>query len=162
MWNTGTCGSPFSVRGATRQNPLDASSVHPEAYPVVQRILAASGTAIGELIGNTPVLRKLKPTEFADDVFGLPTVTVILAELDKPGRDPRPEFKAAAFKEGVEKLSDLEPGMILEGTVTNVAAFGAFVDIGVHQDGLVHISVQADRYVEEPRAGVKSRDLAVS
>jgi uncharacterized protein len=140
-------------------NPLDASSVHPEAYPVVQRILAASGTAIGELIGNTPVLRKLKPSEFADDVFGVPTVTDILAELDKPGRDPRPEFKAAAFKEGVEKLSDLEPGMILEGTVTNVAAFGAFVDIGVHQDGLVHISVLADRYVEDPREVVKSGDV---
>ncbi|GAB3238643.1 Tex family protein [Glycomyces halotolerans] len=140
-------------------NPLDASAVHPEAYPVVERILAGTGQGIKGLIGNTATLRKLKPGDFADDRFGVPTVSDILAELEKPGRDPRPEFKAAAFKEGVEKLSDLEPGMILEGAVTNVAAFGAFVDVGVHQDGLVHISALANRYVDDPREVVKPGDV---
>src|SRR5207237_7490587 len=118
-------------------DPLDASAVHPEAYPVVRRILSATGTDLRSLIGNGTVLRKLKPTEFVDDTFGLPTVTDILKELEKPGRDPRPAFQTATFKEGVDSLADLEPGMLLEGVVTNVAAFGAFVDVGVHQDGLV-------------------------
>nr|WP_307789180.1 Tex family protein [Glycomyces salinus] len=140
-------------------NPLDASAVHPEAYPVVERILAGTGEGIGGLIGNAKTLRKLKPGDFADERFGVPTVSDILAELEKPGRDPRPEFKAAAFKEGVEKVSDLEEGMVLEGSVTNVAAFGAFVDIGVHQDGLVHISALADRYVDDPREVVKPGDV---
>ncbi|WP_255640246.1 Tex family protein [Glycomyces sp. TRM65418] len=140
-------------------NPLDASAVHPEAYPVVERILAATGAPIGGLVGDAKTLRKLKPGDFADDRFGVPTVSDILAELEKPGRDPRPEFKAATFKEGVEKVSDLQPGMLLEGAVTNVAAFGAFVDIGVHQDGLVHISALANRYVEDPREIVKPGDV---
>ncbi len=140
-------------------NPLDASAVHPEAYPVVERILAATGAPIGGLVGDAKTLRELKPGDFADDRFGVPTVSDILAELEKPGRDPRPEFKAATFKEGVEKVSDLEPGMLLEGAVTNVAAFGAFVDIGVHQDGLVHISALANRFVEDPREIVKPGDV---
>ncbi len=140
-------------------NPLDASAVHPEAYPVVERILAGTGEGVAGLIGNTAALRKLKPGDFADERFGVPTVSDILAELEKPGRDPRPEFKAAAFKEGVEKVSDLEPGMVLEGAVTNVAAFGAFVDVGVHQDGLVHISALANRYVSDPREVVKPGDV---
>jgi uncharacterized protein len=140
-------------------NPLDASAVHPEAYPVVERILAATGAPIGGLVGDAKTLRKLKPADFADDRFGVPTVSDILAELEKPGRDPRPEFKAATFKEGVEKVSDLQPGMLLEGAVTNVAAFGAFVDIGVHQDGLVHISALANRFVEDPREIVKPGDV---
>jgi uncharacterized protein len=140
-------------------NPLDASAVHPEAYPVVERILAGTGEEVTGLIGNTAALRKLKPGDFADERFGVPTVSDILAELEKPGRDPRPEFKAAAFKEGVEKVSDLEPGMVLEGAVTNVAAFGAFVDVGVHQDGLVHISALANRYVADPREVVKPGDV---
>uniref|UniRef100_UPI000DD2CCC4 Tex family protein n=1 Tax=Glycomyces dulcitolivorans TaxID=2200759 RepID=UPI000DD2CCC4 len=140
-------------------NPLDVSSVHPEAYPVVERIIAATGVTIAGIVGDAKTLRKLKPGDFADDRFGVPTVTDILAELEKPGRDPRPEFKAAAFKEGVEKVSDLKPGMLLEGAVTNVAAFGAFVDIGVHQDGLVHISALANRYVEDPREIVKPGDV---
>ena len=145
------------ISGGT--NPLDASAVHPEAYPVVERILAGTGADIGSLIGDTKTLRKLKPGDYADERFGVPTVSDILAELEKPGRDPRPEFKAASFKEGVEKVSDLEEGMILEGSVTNVAAFGAFVDVGVHQDGLVHISALADRYVEDPREVVKPGDV---
>ncbi|WP_433155278.1 Tex family protein [Actinomadura nitritigenes] len=140
-------------------DPLDASSVHPESYPVVRRILEAAGSDIKGLIGNTAVLRSLKPAEFVDDTFGLPTVTDILAELEKPGRDPRPAFRTATFKEGVDKISDLEPGMLLEGVVTNVAAFGAFVDVGVHQDGLVHISAMSDRYVEDPREVVKPGDI---
>ncbi|WP_081883382.1 Tex family protein, partial [Glycomyces tenuis] len=140
-------------------NPLDASAVHPEAYPVVERILAGTGEGVAGLIGNTATLRKLKPGDFADERFGVPTVSDILAELEKPGRDPRPEFKAAAFKEGVEKVADLEPGMVLEGAVTNVAAFGAFVDVGVHQDGLVHISALANRYVADPREVVKPGDV---
>ncbi|MEH0146382.1 Tex family protein [Corynebacterium sp. Q4381] len=137
-------------------DPLDASAVHPEAYPVVKRIAQSAGLATDALIGNSAVLTKLRPADFADDTFGVPTVTDIIAELDKPGRDPRPEFKTASFKEGVTEVKDLVPGMILEGTVTNVAAFGAFVDVGVHQDGLVHISQLADRFVEDPHAVVRS------
>ncbi|HOW74560.1 MAG TPA: Tex family protein [Candidatus Competibacteraceae bacterium] len=137
-------------------NPLDRSAVHPEAYPVVERILATSGRGLHEVLGNTAFLKALEPTRFIDERFGLPTVQDILAELEKPGRDPRPEFKTAAFKEGVEKLTDLQPGMVLEGVVTNVANFGAFVDIGVHQDGLVHISALADRFVKDPRDVVKA------
>src|SRR5262249_53092316 len=121
-------------------DPLDASSVHPESYPVIRRILTSTKQEIRSLIGNTTALRALKPADYVDDTFGLPTVTDILRELEKPGRDPRPAFRTAAFKEGVEKPSDLQPGMLLEGVVTNVAAFGAFVDVGVHQDGLVHVS----------------------
>ncbi len=139
--------------------PLDASAVHPEAYPVVRRICERAGKGIRELIGDLPTLRRLDPTELTDERFGLPTVQDILAELQKPGRDPRPEFKTAEFKEGVETLKDLEPGMILEGTVTNVTNFGAFIDIGVHQDGLVHISMLADRFVKDPHEVVKSGDL---
>jgi len=140
-------------------DPLDASSVHPEAYPVVRRILKTTGGEIIGLIGNTSRLRALDPRDFVDDTFGLPTVTDILAELDKPGRDPRPGFKTATFKEGVETLADLEPGMVLEGVVTNVAAFGAFVDVGVHQDGLVHVSAMSKDFVKDPRQVVKPGDI---
>ncbi|MEV4837322.1 Tex-like N-terminal domain-containing protein [Nonomuraea sp. NPDC049486] len=140
-------------------DPLDASSVHPESYPVVRRILDAVGTDLKSLIGNTATLRSLDPPKFTDDTFGLPTVTDILRELEKPGRDPRPAFRTAAFKEGVEKLSDLEPGMILEGVVTNVAAFGAFVDVGVHQDGLVHVSAMSRTFVKDPRDVAKPGDI---
>ncbi|MBX6390865.1 MAG: RNA-binding transcriptional accessory protein, partial [Frankia sp.] len=140
-------------------DPLDASAVHPEAYPVVRRILAATGTDIRGLIGDTAVLRSLRPEEFVDDVFGLPTVTDILAELEKPGRDPRPEFRTATFTEGVHEISDLAAGMVLEGVVTNVAAFGAFVDIGVHQDGLVHVSAMSKSFVRDPREVVKPGDV---
>jgi protein Tex len=141
------------------EDPLDASGVHPEAYPVVRRILAATKSDIKALIGNAEIVRALKPQNFVDDSFGLPTVTDILRELKKPGRDPRPAFKAAVFKEGVETLKDLKRGMILEGTVTNVAAFGAFVDIGVHQDGLVHISAMSKTFIKDPREVVKSGDI---
>jgi uncharacterized protein len=137
-------------------NPLDRSAVHPEAYPVVERILAASGRGLHEVLGNAAFLKALEPARFTDERFGLPTVRDILAELEKPGRDPRPEFKTAAFRDGVEKLTDLQPGMVLEGMVTNVANFGAFVDIGVHQDGLVHVSALADRFVKDPREVVKA------
>ncbi|MFS8522800.1 MAG: Tex family protein [Micromonosporaceae bacterium] len=140
-------------------DPLDASAVHPEAYPVVRRISQATGCDVRALIGNRKVLSKLRPADFVDERFGLPTVTDILAELDKPGRDPRPTFRTAAFAEGVETLADLRPGMVLEGVVTNVAAFGAFVDIGVHQDGLVHISQMSDRYIEDPREVVRPGDV---
>ncbi|MGX4736738.1 Tex family protein [Kitasatospora griseola] len=140
-------------------DPLDASAVHPEAYPVVRRILAATGGGLGALIGNGAVLRSLRPGDFADDTFGVPTVTDILGELDKPGRDPRPAFQTATFKDGVEKISDLEIGMVLEGVVTNVAAFGAFVDIGVHQDGLVHVSALSKNFVKDPREVVKPGDI---
>ncbi|MEV6983328.1 Tex family protein [Sphaerisporangium sp. NPDC051017] len=140
-------------------DPLDASSVHPEAYPVVRRILDVAGGDIKTLIGNTAALRTLEPARFADDTFGLPTVTDILKELEKPGRDPRPAFRAATFKEGVETLADLAPGMLLEGVVTNVAAFGAFVDIGVHQDGLVHVSAMSRNFVKDPREVVKPGDI---
>ena len=141
------------------EDPLDASGVHPEAYPVVRRILAATKSDIKALIGNAEIVRQLKPQAFVDDTFGLPTVTDILRELEKPGRDPRPAFKAAVFKEGVEEIKDLKRGMILEGTVTNVAAFGAFVDIGVHQDGLVHISAMSKTFIKDPREVVKSGDI---
>ncbi|MEJ2227821.1 MAG: S1 RNA-binding domain-containing protein, partial [Alphaproteobacteria bacterium] len=140
-------------------DPLDASSVHPEAYPVVRRIVSAAKVDMKTLIGNAPVLRGLQPKEFVDDTFGLPTVTDILRELEKPGRDPRPAFKTATFMEGVEKISDLRPGMVLEGVVTNVAAFGAFVDIGVHQDGLVHVSAMANKFVKDPREVAKPGDI---
>jgi protein Tex len=141
------------------EDPLDASGVHPEAYPVVRRILSVTKSDIKALIGNAEIVRQLKPQSFVDDTFGLPTVTDILRELEKPGRDPRPAFKAAVFKEGVETLKDLKPGMVLEGTVTNVAAFGAFVDIGVHQDGLVHISAMSRTFIKDPREVVKSGDI---
>jgi len=140
-------------------DPLDTSGVHPEAYPVVRRILKATGREIRELIGNSSLLRGLSPKSFADTTFGLPTVTDILRELERPGRDPRPAFKTANFREGVEKLEHLQPGMVLEGVVTNVAAFGAFVDIGVHQDGLVHVSAMANSFVKDPRTIVKSGDI---
>ena len=136
-------------------NPLDRSSVHPEAYPVVERILARINKRIDEVMGQPAVLKGLSPAEFTDDKFGVPTVCDILAELEKPGRDPRPEFRTATFQDGVESLSDLQPGMILEGVVTNVAAFGAFVDIGVHQDGLVHVSALANTFVKDPHDIVK-------
>lgn len=138
------------LRIANGDDPLDASAVHPEAYPVVERILAQAGKPLNQLIGDAPFLRSLSPEEFTDDKFGLPTVKDIIAKLEKPGRDPRPEFRAAVFKEGVNELKDLEPGMVLEGAVTNVTAFGAFVDIGVHQDGLVHISQLANKFVKDP------------
>jgi protein Tex len=141
------------------EDPLDASGVHPEAYPVIRRILTTTKSDIKALIGNAEIVRQLKPQTFVDDTFGLPTVTDILRELEKPGRDPRPAFKAAVFKEGVETLKDLKRGMILEGTVTNVAAFGAFVDIGVHQDGLVHISAMSKTFIKDPREVVKSGDI---
>jgi len=140
-------------------DPLDASSVHPEAYPVVRKIVSAAKVDIKTLIGNAPVLRGLQPKQFADEKFGLPTVTDILRELEKPGRDPRPAFKTATFQEGVEKLSDLKPGMVLEGVVTNVAAFGAFIDIGVHQDGLAHVSALSKTFVKDPREVVKPGDV---
>ena len=141
------------------EDPLDASGVHPEAYPVVRRILHAAKSDIKALIGNAEIVRQLKPQTFVDDTFGLPTVTDILRELEKPGRDPRPAFKAAVFKEGVEEIKDLKRGMILEGTVTNVAAFGAFVDIGVHQDGLVHVSAMSKTFIKDPREVVKPGDI---
>lgn len=141
------------------EDPLDASGVHPEAYPVVRRILAATKSDIKALVGSSEVVRTLKPKDFVDETFGLPTVTDILRELEKPGRDPRPAFKAAVFKEGVEEIKHLQKGMILEGTVTNVAAFGAFVDIGVHQDGLVHISAMSKTFIKDPREVVKPGDI---
>ncbi|WAC58311.1 Tex family protein [Gordonia sp. SL306] len=137
-------------------DPLDSTGVHPESYPVVRRILDRSGLAIAELIGDERALRGLRPADFADERFGLPTVTDILAELEKPGRDPRPAFATATFAAGVEKVAHLEPGMVLEGVVTNVAAFGAFVDVGVHQDGLVHVSAMSDRFVSDPHEVVRS------
>lgn len=141
------------IQGGT--NPLDASSVHPEAYPVVERILSKIQADIKSVMGNRDKLKGLSPSEFTDDKFGVPTVKDILSELEKPGRDPRPEFKTAQFKEGIEKISDLSVGMILEGVVTNVANFGAFVDIGVHQDGLVHISALSEKFVKDPRDVVR-------
>jgi uncharacterized protein len=140
-------------------NPLDQSAVHPESYPLVARIVARTGLAIGELMGKGTALRAVRPEEFVDSQFGLPTVKDVLVELEKPGRDPRPDFRTARFKEGVEHLADLAPGMQLEGVVTNVANFGAFVDIGVHQDGLVHVSQLADRFVKDPRDVVKAGDI---
>ncbi|MGU3583076.1 Tex family protein [Rhodococcus sp. C26F] len=140
-------------------DPLDASAVHPEAYPVVRRIVDRTGSSVRELLGNTATLRKLRADEFADDRFGVPTVTDIISELEKPGRDPRPEFKTATFAAGVEKVADLKPGMVLEGVVTNVAAFGAFVDVGVHQDGLVHVSAMSRSFVKDPHDVVRSGEV---
>lgn len=147
------------LRIADGDQPLDASSVHPEAYPVVERILAKCGREVKQIIGDAGFLRGVRAEEYTDEKFGVPTVRDILKELEKPGRDPRPEFKAARFADGVEDIKDLKPGMILEGVISNVAAFGAFVDIGVHQDGLIHISALADRYVKDPREVVKAGDI---
>jgi len=147
------------LRVMNGDNPLDASAVHPETYPLVKRIAADTDRDIRSLIGDSAFLKRLDPKQFTDETFGLPTVTDILSELDKPGRDPRPEFKTAEFQEGVEKLSDLEPGMVLEGVVTNVTNFGAFVDIGVHQDGLVHISALSEKFVKDPYEVVKAGDI---
>jgi uncharacterized protein len=133
--------------------------VHPEAYPVVERILADIKKGVKDIIGDSRSVKALKPEKYTDERFGLPTVQDILRELEKPGRDPRPEFKAATFREGVEDLKDLEPGMQLEGVITNVTNFGAFVDIGVHQDGLVHISALSNAFVKDPHAVVKAGDV---
>jgi uncharacterized protein len=151
------CAGFLRIRGG--DDPLDSSSVHPEAYPVVRRIVAATHSELGALIGNAAALHALRPADFVDDVHGVPTVTDIIAELEKPGRDPRPAFKTAVFADGVDTLADLRPGMVLEGSVTNVAAFGAFVDIGVHQDGLLHISAMSDKFVKNPREVVKPGDI---
>ncbi len=151
------CAGFLRITGG--DDPLDSSAVHPEAYPVVRRIIKSAHTPIDGLIGNTAVLRALKPAEFTDERFGLPTVTDILRELEKPGRDPRPAFTTATFAEGVESLDDLTPGMVLEGVVTNVAAFGAFVDVGVHQDGLVHVSAMSRTFVSDPRQVAKPGDI---
>jgi protein Tex len=140
-------------------DPLDASAVHPEAYPVVNSIVDHARIAMNDIVGNTEVLQKLKPEDFVTDSFGLPTITDIISELDKPGRDPRPEFKTANFKDDVQSLKDLKVGMILEGVVSNVANFGAFVDVGVHQDGLVHISAMTDKFIADPRDIVKTGDI---
>jgi uncharacterized protein len=150
------CAGFLRVRG---DDPLDASGVHPEAYPLVRRILTKTGMDLPGLIGNSALIKTLKPDEFVDETFGLPTVADILAELDKPGRDPRPAFKAAVFAEGVDTVGDLRPGMVLEGVVTNVAAFGAFVDVGVHQDGLVHVSAMSKTFVKDPRDVVTTGDV---
>ncbi|MCP4406439.1 MAG: RNA-binding transcriptional accessory protein [Gammaproteobacteria bacterium] len=147
------------LRIPNADNPLDASAVHPEAYPVVERIAECTGRDIRSLLGDRRFIKTLQPKDFTDEHFGAPTVTDIMAELEKPGRDPRPEFKTATFMEGVETLGDLHPGMILEGVVTNVTNFGAFVDVGVHQDGLVHISAMARKFVKDPREIVKTGDL---
>ena len=147
------------LRVMNGDNPLDASAVHPEAYPVVEAIISSTGKSIRDLIGQSGFIRSLNPAHYTNEHFGLPTVTDILQELEKPGRDPRPEFKSVAFKAGIEKITDLEPGMRLDGVVTNVANFGAFVDIGVHQDGLVHISHLSDSFIKDPREAVKTGDL---
>jgi uncharacterized protein len=151
------CAGFLRIQGG--DDPLDASGVHPEAYPVVRRIIEATKSDIQVLIGNAGALRKVDARQFTDERFGLPTVTDILKELEKPGRDPRPAFKTAEFKEGVETINDLRPGMVLEGVVTNVAAFGAFVDIGVHQDGLVHISAMSNTFIKDPREAAKPGDI---
>ena len=151
------CAAFLRIRNG--DNPLDASAVHPESYPVVERLLRGSGRAIAQVIGDSTFLRAVRPSDFIDERFGEPTVRDILRELEKPGRDPRPSFKTAAFRDGVERLEDLQPGMTLEGVVTNVTNFGAFVDVGVHQDGLVHISALADRFVRDPREVVKAGDV---
>lgn len=145
------------INGAA--DPLDGSAVHPEAYPLVRRIVDATGVEVAQLVGNSTVLGKLRAGDFADEKFGIPTVTDVLAELDKPGRDPRPTFKTATLAEGIETIKDLKPGMVLEGTVTNVAAFGAFVDIGVHQDGLVHVSAMSEQFVKDPHDVVSSGEV---
>ncbi|AVH94551.1 MULTISPECIES: Tex family protein [Streptomyces] len=151
------CAGFLRIRGG--DDPLDASAVHPEAYPVVRRMAKTTGGEVASLIGDTGTLRSLRADDFVDETFGLPTVTDILRELEKPGRDPRPAFRTATFKEGVEKIGDLASGMVLEGVVTNVAAFGAFVDIGVHQDGLVHVSAMSKTFVKDPRDVVKPGDV---
>ena len=151
------CAGFLRIAGGAQ--PLDASAVHPEAYPVVERIVKACGRPVAQLIGDSSTLRGLRLEDFTDERFGLPTVKDIVKELEKPGRDPRPEFKAARFADGIETMADLVPGMVLEGVVTNVAAFGAFVDIGVHQDGLVHISALANTFVKDPRSVVKVGDV---
>ncbi|MFB7833897.1 Tex family protein [Streptomyces sp. NPDC056056] len=151
------CAGFLRIRGG--DDPLDASSVHPEAYPVVRRMVKTTGGEVAALIGDTATLRSLRADDFVDETFGLPTVTDILRELEKPGRDPRPAFRTATFAEGVEKIGDLASGMVLEGVVTNVAAFGAFVDIGVHQDGLVHVSAMSKTFVKDPRDVVKPGDV---
>ncbi|HSH44003.1 MAG TPA: Tex family protein [Arenicellales bacterium] len=147
------------LRVAGSDNPLDASAVHPESYGVVEKIAAANDRAVKDLIGDSAFLRGLDPADYTDEQFGLPTVTDIIAELDKPGRDPRPKFETARFQEGVDEIKDLEPGMVLEGSVTNVTNFGAFVDIGVHQDGLVHISALSTKFVKDPREVVKAGEV---
>ncbi|MHA3836587.1 Tex-like N-terminal domain-containing protein [Terrabacter sp. AAH1] len=149
------------LRISGSDDPLDASAVHPEAYPVVRRMLESTGQKLTSLIGNTTALQAIRPADFVDDTFGLPTVTDIIRELDKPGRDPRPTFKTATFKEGVEEIKHLEPGMTLEGVVTNVAAFGAFIDVGVHQDGLAHVSALSKSFVRDPHDVVKSGDVVM-
>ncbi|MGW1010742.1 Tex family protein [Streptomyces termitum] len=151
------CAGFLRIRGG--EDPLDSSAVHPEAYPVVRRMAKTTGGEVAALIGDAGTLRSLRPADFVDDSFGLPTVTDILRELEKPGRDPRPAFRTATFKEGVEKIGDLLAGMVLEGVVTNVAAFGAFVDVGVHQDGLVHVSAMSKTFVKDPRDVVKPGDV---
>ncbi|MCQ4144851.1 Tex family protein [Vogesella sp. AC12] len=147
------------LRISNGDNPLDASSVHPEAYPVVEQIVSKTGRAVKQIVGDSIFIKGLRASDYTDERFGLPTVMDILKELDKPGRDPRPEFKTATFQDGVESLKDLQPGMVLEGVVTNVANFGAFVDIGVHQDGLVHISALSNKFIDDPRKVVKAGDV---
>ncbi|MDC7711675.1 Tex family protein [Vogesella indigofera] len=147
------------LRISNGDNPLDASSVHPEAYPVVEQIVSKTGRAVRQIVGDSVFIKSLRASDYTDERFGLPTVMDILKELDKPGRDPRPEFKTATFQDGVESLKDLQPGMVLEGVVTNVANFGAFVDIGVHQDGLVHISALSNKFIDDPRKVVKAGDV---
>jgi uncharacterized protein len=147
------------LRVSDGENPLDRSSVHPEAYPLVQRILADLRKPLTEVMGDARALRQIDAVRYTDERFGLPTVQDILRELEKPGRDPRPEFKSAVFQEGVEDLKDLTQGMVLEGVVTNVTNFGAFVDVGVHQDGLVHISMMSERFIKDPRELVKAGDV---
>ena len=151
------CAGFLRIRGAT--NPLDASAVHPEAYPLVKKISAQASKSLADLIGDSAFIKTLRAEDYADETFGVPTIRDIIAELDKPGRDPRPEFKTAKFTDGVNEIKDLKAGMKLEGTVTNVTNFGAFVDIGVHQDGLVHISQLADKFVEDPRQVVKAGQI---
>jgi len=147
------------LRIANGANPLDSSAVHPETYSIAEAISVGAGQSIKELLSNPAIIRDLKPEDFTTEQFGLPTIKDIFSEIEKPGRDPRPEFKTAIFKEGVESIKDLIEGMILEGTVTNVANFGAFVDVGVHQDGLVHISALANEFVKDPRTVVKAGDI---
>jgi len=145
------------IRGGS--NPLDMTGVHPETYPVVERMLADKALQITDVMGRSDVLRSLKPEAFADDKFGAITIKDILVELEKPGRDPRPDFKVARFNDGIEDIKDLQPGMLLEGTVSNVAQFGAFVDLGVHQDGLVHVSQLSSKFVQDAREVVKTGDI---
>jgi uncharacterized protein len=151
------CAGFLRIRNG--DNPLDQSGVHPETYPVVERLLAAVNRPAAEVMGRSDVIRALKPEAFADERFGAITVKDILAELEKPGRDPRPDFKVARFNDGVEDIKDLQPGMTLEGTVSNVAQFGAFIDLGVHQDGLVHVSQLSNKFVNDAREVVKTGDI---